>query len=343
MGRERITAMDVARVAGVSQSAVSRVFTPGASAAPQTAARVRAAAAQLGYRPNVLARSLITGHSKIIGLVIAYLDNQFYPDALDRLSSALQAEGYHILIFTAADAGADLDRVIGELLDYQVDGIITASVGISDEITKRCEAAGIPVVMFNRGQDDPRLSSVTSDNFNGAREIARFLADGGHTQIAHITGWTGSSTGRDRAAGFRAGLSEAGLAPQAVLDGRYRRSEAANATRALFDGPVPPDAIFVGNDHMAFAVLDTLRIDLGVRVPEDTSVIGYDDVALAEWGAYRLTTWRQPSNRMVAATVALLLKLIGDQKRSPENIEIGGHLVVRESARVPEGWTNAGI
>lgn len=335
--------MDVARVAGVSQSAVSRVFTPGASVAPQTAARVRAAAAQLGYRPNVLARSLITGQSKIIGLVIAYLDNQFYPDALDRLSSALEEEGYHILIFTAGDAGVDLDRVIGELLDYQVDGIITASVGISDEITARCGAAGIPVVLFNRGQDDPRLSSVTSDNFQGAREIARFFAAGGHERIAHITGWTGSSTGRDRAAGFRAGLAEAGLAPQAVLDGRYQRSEAARAARALFDAPVPPDAIFVGNDHMAFAVLDTLRIDLAVRVPEDISVIGYDDVALAEWGAYRLTTWRQPVGRMVAATVALLLELIGGPQRSPENVEIGGHLVVRETARVPEGWTHAGV
>ncbi|WP_424975250.1 LacI family DNA-binding transcriptional regulator [Dinoroseobacter sp. S124A] len=343
MARDRITSTDVARAAGVSQSAVSRVFTPGASVSPKTARKVRDAADQLGYRPNVLARSLITGRSKIIGLVVAYLDNQFYPDALERLSTALQDKGYHILIFMASGTGAQVDKVIGELLDYQVDGIITASVGMSDEITARCEAAGIPVVLFNRGQDDPRLSSVTSDNFNGAREVARFLVAGGHGRIAHITGWTGSSTGRDREAGFLAGLADLGRAPCAVLDGHYRRHEAAEAAKALFAMDTPPDAIFVGNDHMAFSVLDALRGPLGLRVPEDVSVVGYDDVPLAEWGAYQLTTWRQPSNRMVSEAVELMLGLIEDPDRPPEKKEITGRLVLRASARVPEGWPDAGL
>ncbi|ABV93974.1 transcriptional regulator [Dinoroseobacter shibae DFL 12 = DSM 16493] len=339
MARDRVTSLDVARVAGVSQSAVSRVFTPGASVSPKTAKKVRAAAEELGYRPNVLARSLITGQSKIIGLVVAYLDNQFYPDALERLSMALQDRGYHILVFMASGTGAQVDRVIGELLDYQVDGIITASVGMSDELTKRCNSAGIPVVMFNRGQDDARLSSVTSDNFTGAREIARFLAAGGHERIAHITGWTGSSTGRDRKAGFLAGLEDAGLAAHGIVDGHYRRAEAQAAAHALFAGAAPPDAIFVGNDHMAFAVMDTVRGELGVRIPEDVSIVGYDDVPLADWGAYRLTTWRQPSNRMVAATVELLLGLIDDADRAPEKLEIAGRLIVRDSARVPADWS----
>lgn len=343
MARDRITSTDVARAAGVSQSAVSRVFTPGASVSPKTARKVRDAADRLGYRPNVLARSLITGRSKIIGLVVAYLDNQFYPDALERLSTALQDKGYHILIFMASGTGAQVDQVIGELLDYQVDGIITASVGMSDEITARCEAAGIPVVLFNRGQDDARLSSVTSDNFNGAREVARFLVAGGHERIAHITGWTGSSTGRDREAGFRAGLAECGRSPCAVLDGHYRRAEAAEAAQRMFAEAEPPDAIFVGNDHMAFSVLDALRGPLGLRVPEDVSVVGYDDVPLAEWGAYQLTTWRQPSNRMVSEAVDLMLGLIEDRDRPPEKKEIKGRLVLRASARVPEGWPDAGL
>lgn len=338
MARDRVTSLDVARVAGVSQSAVSRVFTPGASVSPKTAKKVRAAADALGYRPNVLARSLITGQSKIIGLVVAYLDNQFYPDALERLSMALQDRGYHILVFMASGTGGQVDTVIGELLDYQVDGIITASVGMSDELATRCKSAGIPVVMFNRGQDDDRLSSVTSDNFNGASEIARFLAAAGHQRIAHITGWTGSSTGRDREAGFRAGLAQAGMAPHAVLDGHYRREEASAAVLSMFEDASPPDAIFVGNDHMAFAVMDTLRGALRHRIPEDVSIVGYDDVPLADWGAYRLTTWRQPSNQMVTATVDLLLGLIDDAGRPPEKLEIAGRLVVRDSARVPADW-----
>ncbi len=338
MARAKITSTDVARLAGVSQSAVSRVFTPGASVSKKTADKVRAAAEELGYRPNVLARSLITGKSKIIGLIVAYLDNQFYPDALERLSKALQDNGYHLLVFISPGTGENVDQVVDELMDYRVDGIITASVGISDEITNRCEDAGIPMVLFNRGQDDERLSSVTSANVEGGRRIAEFLIAGGHRRIAHIAGWTGASTGRDRRDGFLSGLAAAGIAPVAVLDGNFRREDAAKAASAMFEDGAHPDAIFVGNDHMACAVIDELRGSLGLRVPEDVSVVGYDDVPLAAWGAYELTTWRQPSNRMVEATVELLLGQIDDSNRRSEKREISGRLIVRSSARVLEGW-----
>jgi DNA-binding LacI/PurR family transcriptional regulator len=336
MARAKITSTDVARHAGVSQSAVSRVFTPGASVSEKTAQKVRDASAVLGYRPNVLARSLITGRSKIIGLIVAYLDNQFYPDALERLSKVLQAKGYHLLVFIESGTGTEVDKVVDELMDYRVDGIITASVAMSDEIANRCGDAGIPIVLFNRGQDDVRLSSVTSANMIGGRRIAEFLVAGGHKRITHITGWTGASTGRDRQEGFIQGLAAAGMAPVAIEDGHYRRKDAAEAAAKMFEDGHQPDAIFVGNDHMACAVMDELRGKLGLRVPEDVSIVGYDDVPLASWGAYDLTTWRQPSNQMVEATVELLLGMISDPTRQPEKLEIDGRLVVRGSAKVPE-------
>jgi DNA-binding LacI/PurR family transcriptional regulator len=332
---ERVTSAQVAAMAGVSQSAVSRVFTPGASVSPRTAEKVRAAAEQLGYRPNVLARAMITGRSRMIGLVVAYLDNQFYPVALERLSRALQARGYHVLIFMADNDDAKTDEVVRELLDYQVDGIVTASVAMSNDLTARCEAAGIPVVAFNRGQDDPRLSEVTSDNLAGGRRIAEFLVAGGHRRIAHIAGWQGSSTGRDRALGFRQGLEEAGLAPHGVIDGLFDRATAAEAARTLMGGPRPPDAIFVGNDHMAFAAMDAIRSDLGLRIPDDVSVVGYDDVPIAAWSAYDLSTIRQPVNRMVDATVDTLLARV-EGESEPQKIRIEGPLIIRGSARRPE-------
>ena len=337
MAERKVTSIDVARRAGVSQSAVSRVFTPGASVSKKMAERVRAAADALGYRPNVLARSLITGRSRIIGLVVAYLENQFYPDALERLSAALQAQGYHILIFLAPGSAEAVAQVIEDMLAYQVDGIVAASIGMSDEMAAECHAAGIPVVLFNRGQEDPRLSQVTSDNFGGARKIAEFLVAGGHQRIAHITGWTGSSIGRDREAGFRAGLEEAGRHPVAVLNGEYEREIAADATREMMS-TVRPDAIFVGNDHMAFSVMDTLRAELGVRVPEDVSVVGYDDVPLASWAAYDLTTLRQSSGRMVDQTVDLLMAAIDGRDAAPRKLAIDGELIIRGSARLPDGW-----
>jgi DNA-binding LacI/PurR family transcriptional regulator len=334
---EKVTSADVARLAGVSQSAVSRVFTPGASASPSTVAKVRAAAERLGYRPNVLARAMITGRSRIIGLVVAYLENQFYPLALERLSNALQDRGYHILIFMAGNATENIVRVMDELIDYQVDGIITASVAMTNDLTSRCQAAGIPVVMFNRGQNDPRLNEVTSDNRAGGRRVAEFLAAGGHRRVAHIMGWQGSSTGRDRADGFREGIAAAGLTPVAMIDGEYSRERAAQVARELCEGPARPDAIFVGNDHMAFGVMDELIHRLGLSVPGDVSIVGYDDVPMSAWPVYDLTTIRQPLERMVAATVETLLGQIeGDLE--PRHFRIDGPLVVRRSARIPEGY-----
>ncbi|WP_372423594.1 LacI family DNA-binding transcriptional regulator [Salinarimonas chemoclinalis] len=332
-----VTAMDVARRAGVSQSAVSRVFTPGASASKRTIAKVRAAAEELGYRPNRLARAMITGRTRIIGLVVAYLDNQFYPLALERLSRALQERGYHILVFMAENSTEKVAEVVQELIDYRVDGIVTASVAMSNDLTARLLALGIPVVMFNRGQDDPRLAEVTSDNVAGGRRATEFLIAGGHRRIAHITGWQGSSTGRDRAAGFRAAMDAAGLAPVAMIDGMYNRDTAAEVARALCADADRPDAIFVGNDHMAFGVMDALRQGLGLRIPQDVSIVGYDDVPIAAWPAYDLTTIRQPVNRMVAATVDALLGQI-EGAETPGKVRIDGPLVVRRSAHLPEGY-----
>jgi DNA-binding LacI/PurR family transcriptional regulator len=338
MATGKVTSLDVARSAGVSQSAVSRVFS-GASASAATTAKVRKAAEQLGYRPNPLARAMITGKSRIIGLVVAYLDNQFYPLALEQLSKALQDKGYHILVFIAPNAPEAIGKVVRELMDYHVDGIITASVAMTNELTRRCLDAGIPIVMFNRGQDSGGISSVTSANIAGGKRVAEFLVAGEHTRIAHIAGWEGSSTGRDRQRGFVEGLSAAGRVPSAIIDGMYDRDTAIRATRALMARTDPPDAIFVGNDHMAFAVMDTLRFELGLSVPDDVSVVGYDDVPLAAWPAYDLTTVRQPLNRMVEATVDTLLAQIDDPDRPAQKIEIDGPLALRRSARIPEGWT----
>ncbi|MGB3406429.1 MAG: LacI family DNA-binding transcriptional regulator [Jannaschia sp.] len=335
----KVTSLDVARAAGVSQSAVSRVFTKGASVSPAMAKRVRAAAADLGYRPNVLARSLITGRSRIIGLVVAYLDNPFFADAVEKLSHALQAEGYHLLIFTIGNSGVDIDRIVDELMDYQVDGLIAASVDLSGALVERCAEAGLPVVLFNRGIAGSGLSAVTSDNRAGGRRAAAFLASGGHRRIAHISGWQGSSTGRDRAQGFAAGLAEAGLPLHVQIDGRYDRTTAAEAARTMMDAATPPDAIFVGNDYMTLAVMDTLRHDLRLAVPGDVSIVGYDDIAMAAWPSYDLTTIRQPARRMVERTVSEVMARIETPDRPPQKIEIDGPLIVRTSARIPEGYT----
>lgn len=327
------TSREVAERAGVSRSAVSRVFTPGASVSSKMAARVKKAAAELGYRPNALARSLITGNSRIIGVVVAYLDNHFYPDALQTLSRVLQGQGYHTLMFMATNTVESIDEVLQEILSYQVDGLILASVSASSDLAAQCRAAGIPVVLFNRTQPGPDVTSITSDNRGGGRLAAEALIDSGHRRIAYIAGWEGASTQVDREAGFRAALADAGLELFARAVGNFSTETAKEAARSLFAGPDRPDAVFVANDHMAFFVMDVLRFELGLDIPGDVSVIGYDDVPVAAWPAYDLTTVRQPTQRMSERTVETLLARIKDPTAAPERIEIGCHLVSRGTVR----------
>jgi DNA-binding LacI/PurR family transcriptional regulator len=334
----KVTSAEVARRAGVSQSAVSRVFTPGASASKKTVEKVRKAANELGYRPNVLARAMVSGKSRIIGLVVAYLENYFYPEALEKLSKAFQERGYHVLIFMAGQTAGNVDEVVDEILDYQVDGIIAASVALSSDLAQRCKAAGVPIVFFNRRQEGRDASAVMSDNRSGGRAVAEFLAAGGHRRIGYIAGWEGASTQVEREAGFVEGLAAHGLSLHAREVGNYVLSEAKDAARRMFDHPDRPDAVFVANDHMAFGVLDVLRGELGLSVPGDVSVVGYDDVPPASWGAYDMTTVRQRANRMVDATVDILLRQIDLGETNPEQVLIDAPLVIRGTARVPEGW-----
>ncbi len=333
----KITSVEVAKRAGVSQSAVSRVFTPGASASKKTIEKVKEAAAELGYRPNVLARAIVSGKSRIIGLVVAYLENQFYPEALEKLSNALQEKGYHILVFMASQKAGNIDQVVEEILGYQVDGLIAASVAMSSDLSERCRAAGVPLVLFNRSQDGTAMSAVTSDNIAGGRKAAEFLVASGHRKIGYIAGWEGASTQRDRESGFVAALEAAGMVLHAREVGDFGMDEARQATHRMFSED-PPDAVFVANDHMAFAVMDTLRHELGFAVPEDVSVVGYDDVPAAAWPSYDLTTVRQPANQMVAETVEILLDQIENGTPDTYRVAIDGPLIVRGSARTPEGW-----
>ena len=340
---EKVTMAEVAAKAGVSRSAVSRYFTPGASVSKKTAEKVRLAAEALGFRPNILARSLITGQSRIIGLVIAYLENYFYPEVLEKLSKALQERGYHVLVFMSSQGSETVDDVIQEILDYQVAGLVTASVSLSSELSTRCAALGVPVVLFNRAQDGKGVTCVTSDNAEGGRQVARLFTAAGHRRIAYVAGWEQASTQRDREAGFLQGLAEAGQVLFARAVGNYEAAAAKAAARQLFAGKSEaerPDAVFVANDHMAFVVMDVLRFELGLKVPGDVSVVGFDDVPPAAWPAYDLTTVRQDAETMVARTVERLLAQIETPaEASSEPIRMPAPLVLRGSARIPEGWS----
>ena len=336
MSNPKVTSFEVAKRAGVSQSAVSRVFTPGASASKTMTDKVRRAADELGYRPNVLARAMASGKSRMIGLVVAYLDNHFYPEALQKFSNKLQERGYHVLMFMASQTAGNIENIVEEILDFQVDGIIFASVALSSEIVEKCRDAGVPAILFNRSQDLDGVSAVTSDNFEGGRKVARVLADHGHRRIAYIAGWEGASTQRDREHGFRAGLAEMECVLFARGVGNFDTQQASDVALEMFDKPASqrPDAVFVANDHMAFAVIDVLRGRLDLDIPGDVAVVGYDDVPQAAWAGYGLSTVRQRANLMVERTVETLLHQIENPNDfEHQRVAIDGPLVLRNTTK----------
>jgi DNA-binding LacI/PurR family transcriptional regulator len=330
-----VTSGDVARHAKVSQSAVSRAFTPGASISAKMREKILKSAVELGYRPNALARAMISGRSGLIAMLVAYLDNQFYPLMLEQISRRLQETGYQVLLFMT-DPG-DQDEVVSRILQYQVEGIVMASATLSSELATECARTGIPVVLFNRYVSTLPASSVISDNIEGGRMIARYLVEGGHERIAFMAGAEDSSTNRDREAGFYQGLAECGHTVFERVVGGYSFERAAEAAHQLFGKPDRPDAIFVANDHMAFSVMDVIRHDLGLRIPEDVSVIGYDDVPQAAWKAYDLTTVSQAGSQMIEATTKMLLEQIETAAVRKRAAVFPAELVVRSSARIPPG------
>jgi DNA-binding LacI/PurR family transcriptional regulator len=352
LGRH-VTSHDVAALCGVSQSAVSRCFTPGASISQDTRDRVLKAAAQLGYRPNFLARNLITGKTRIIGVVLAHLDNLFYPRFLQQLAERLQTEGMQVMLFVA-DAGRQA-QLMEQLLNYRVDGIVLAATALNAELAHACTRARIPVVLFNRvpsSSVDQSFHSVQTDQAAGVEALTRKLLDAGHQRIAYLAGHPASSTNLAREEGCLRALAAAGKTLFAHGTGNYSSTDAATVVRAWYTHrgrkrklDQCPDAIVAADDCMALAVMDTLRHELHIKVPDEVSVVGFDDVPQAAWPAYELSTYAQPLSDMIDAVWQLLQLQIQSQDGPAEpNTQSLGRAVVlpgqlrwRTSARGAQG------
>ncbi len=334
----RVSSVEVARLAGVSQSAVSRTFTQGAYVSDDTRDKVLTAARQLGYRPNVIARSLIQHSTNIIGIVMVRFTNPFYASVLKVFTEKLHGLGFATMLFNVGGDN-DIETALPLALQYQVDGLIITSATLTSLLAEECAARGTPVVLFNRYATGSTAHAVCCDNLGGGRVVADALLGAGHKRLAYIAGEEGSSTNRDRERGFAQRLAErsAGLYLRESGDFGYGSGFAAAAR--LLNRPDRPDAIFCGNDLMALGVLDYARCVLSLRVPEELSVIGFDDIEQASWPKYDLTTVRQPIEAMVNGSVELLLDAIHFPDRERESRLVPVEFIARTSARlVHDGW-----
>jgi len=340
MSKKVVTSKEVAKAAEVSQPTVSRAFDPNSSMAKATREKVLSIAREMGYSPNVIARSLSTQRTDIVGVVFAQLtDSLFYPKVLEKLTLRLQQVGKQVLLFKSPPERT-VDEVLPMVLGYQVDALVIVSTTPGVEIIEESARVGRPVIMLNRLAPGTSANAVCCDNTEGGRSIADFLQSGGHERIAYLSGNKKASTNRQREEGFFNRLNELGYDSAIREEGVWSFESGERAARKLLSMDNPPDAIFCASDISALGFLNTARFELGVRVPEDISVVGFDDIPVAGWPAYNLTTYRQPVDRMIENVIDLLTRPI-DSPPSGERIRLAGELIIRGSARIPEGYAKS--
>jgi DNA-binding LacI/PurR family transcriptional regulator len=328
--RRPITARELARMIGVSQSAVSRAFTPGASIAPELKEKILKFAEDIDYHPNAIASMLSKSRTDIVGIVISDMQNPFYPALIEKLSRALQRVGLQSLLFNITK-GSNLEDQLSALRRYNVDAVIIISATILSGPALRWATEGRAALLINRVVEDAELSCVTCDNTEGAQAIADHFHALGRRRVAYVAGLGHTTTNRERQHGFITRVAELGMTLTARIDSgeySYHAGRAATLDIAAKGGT---DAIFFANDILAVGGIDALREEAGKRVPEDIAVAGFDDIAMAGWPHYDLTTFRQPVDEIVEVAVAM----IGDGSCLPGQIPIvrrlSGSLVVRGS------------
>ncbi|HSI68356.1 MAG TPA: LacI family DNA-binding transcriptional regulator [Planococcus sp. (in: firmicutes)] len=326
--KHTVNAKDVAKLAGVSQSSVSRVYFEGAKVSGKTREKVLAAAKELGYRPNEYARSLITKQSKIIGLVMKGVQNPFYPQVLKQFTTSFKEKGYSILfVYTNNDEIQNED--IETLLNYNAAGVVITDAAMSMNVAETFKQNEIPLVFFNRKLNTSGFYSVCCNNMKASRQIAEFLIAKGGTDMVYISGNEDTSTSREREQGFTEVIEEKKIVFRKYSSDYTYQGGYGTALKILSSGKLP-SAIFAANDIMALGVVDALRKN-GVKVPEETKIIGFDNIELASWPAYELTTWEQPIDKMVEKTVEYLLEEIEHYSGNAQTIEVDGVLIERET------------
>ncbi|MGJ8523704.1 Catabolite control protein A [Carnimonas sp. R-84981] len=299
------TSTDVAQLAGVSQSAVSRTFSRRGSVSPATRAKVLAAADRLGYRPNALPAIMQGQRSQMIALVTGRMHNPFYARVLQALTNTLQQHGQQVLV-SCVDSDHALDAALNQSMRYRVDAIVSALAVITPAAAASFSRTGIPVVAFNNVQNAPGISSVNSDNESAGRQAAAHLLAQKCQRLGFIHGPSDSPAAQQRWQGFSGYLAKRGISDIATAHGDFSYQSGAEAVARLWRTGMGPEGVFCANDLMALGAMDTLRQTLGVRIPEDVAVVGYDNIDASGWGAYQLSSFDQDIDAMANETLAIL-------------------------------------
>ena len=334
----RPTIRDVAASAGVSKSLVSLVMQGSASVSEEKRKRVLRVAAELGYRPNAVARSLVQRRTNLFGVLLSDLHNPFFAEVIDGVRAAAAEQGYRAIIATGDRAAPSETGALETLLELRTDGLILASPVLDMEVIIEA-ARELPTVLVARRARAAVLDSVANDDLTGAGLAVQHLAELGHRRIAHIDGGDGAGSA-ERRRGYERSMRKLGLEQHArVVPGNYTDEGGRQGVGALLAAGPRPTAILAANDLAAIGALSALA-DRGIRVPEEVSLVGYDNTALAAVRHINLTTVDQPRPDMGQTAVRLLLERLRDGRKTARHVLMTPSLVVRRTTAPPDARTS---
>jgi len=334
-----VSARKVAELAGVSRSAVSRTFTEGASVSEETRAKVLAAAGQLGYHVNHLARGLIHEQSNIVSIIAADIRNPYQSRLIDEITASLQHRGRVTMLINTDGDDRAAATALARSLNYRADAAIVLSGTPPAALVDTCLANGQHVVLINRAETPPGADRILIDNAGAAETALQMALRAGCRR--HLVVASGSRTASlvERGNAYLAAARAAGVGVELIVAGPTSYASGLEAARRVLAKGPPPDAAFCVNDLLALGFMDGARQDFGLRIPEDLCVTGFDDIEQAGWQSYGLTTFRQPYAAM-AERIAALVSAPRDDADPGRTIALAAELILRRSLRPgagPEG------
>ena len=330
---------DVARIAGVSVATVSRVLNNHARVRTETRSRVTAAASELDYTPNEVARSLITSRTHAFGVLLPDLYGEFFSEVLRGIDLRARRDGFHLLVSSSHANGDDLVEALRSMRG-RIDGLIVMAPDVDTSALFRAAGDGLPLVLLDPGMRVPVADTISIDNAAGAEAAVRHLAGLGHWRIGTITGPSGNADARQRLDGYRRALVDCGLArdPAIEIEGDFTEPSGFAAAEQLLelDGR-RPTAIFAANDYMAIGAMSALA-EAGLAVPKDVAIVGFDDIAMARYLNPPLTTVNVDPLDLGARAVDRLVGIKNGATTRRRHEVTPATLVVRRSC----GSTNGG-
>jgi DNA-binding LacI/PurR family transcriptional regulator len=336
--RPRPTIYDVAQLAGVSTATVSRALNDTGQIAPATRARIEAAIDHLGFQPNTIARSLVTKSTQTIAFLLPDITNPFYASLVSGIQEYALSHGHTMLLCTTEGNAEREEQYLTLLRAKQVDGALVDGLVLPPERIARFVAEGFPIVCLDRDIESSAVPLVQVDNRLGGLFAVDHLVGLGHSRIAHVSGPLGLRISHDRLAGYHEGLYEAGIDedPRLVAEGRFTEEGGYEAMGALLEAAPDLTAVFAANDLSAIGVLSAL-VARGRRVPEDVSVVGFDDLRLAAFTTPPLTTVRQPAVEIARRATQMLIGMTrGDRPTEMRHVLKPGFVLRSSTGPVAE-------